>query len=91
MGSGVGVHDPNDLEGLSEQARMELKKEVIKQLQSQQISALISSDRLASADVDEIVQSDPTLLEIFMARHEAVRSKLKDLVDPVLRRLKGQT
>jgi hypothetical protein len=90
MGSGVGVHNPNDLQNLTAGERLELKREVIRQLQSPQISALTRSDPQAAADIAEIVQTDPTFLEIFMARHPAIQSQVQQLVAPVLRRLKGQ-
>jgi hypothetical protein len=90
MGSGVGVHNPEDLGGLTAADRVELKKEIMRQLQhSSELAAMIGSDPQASADVAKIISSDPTLLETLMERHPNIKNKVTELVAPLLQQLRG--
>jgi len=90
MASGVGVHSPADLDGLTAADRVELKKEIMRQLQrSPEIAAMIGGNPQLSADVNKVVSSDPTLLETLMERNPNIKNKVTELVGPLLQQLRG--
>ena len=67
MGDLVGVHDDRELKGLSKRARDEIKKQVLKQLQS-------------NAKIRRIINRNPTILTSTNSIHKELRSKLRPMI-----------
>jgi hypothetical protein len=69
MGSGVGVHKQEDVDGLSPEQRAKLKEEIIKRLQT-------------SEEIRKIIRSHPTLLETIVKSHPDFAGILRKEVRP---------